>query len=174
MTLFIRRAFLASLCATSLAACGFEPLLGRYGDGGAIEQLEAIRIEPIPDRSGQVLRNALLDQLTPRGVVSNARYVLRIRLAEPRQTISLRRDDVISRSSYSAQASYELLDLQGKRVLAGSSFFTTDYEIASSEFSTRTSLENARDRVMELVAGDIRNQLAQNFRQSQNAARGNR
>ncbi len=174
MVLLVRRALLAVLCAASLTACGFEPLLGRYSDGGAIQDLEAIRIEPIPDRSGQVLRNALLDQLTPRGAATNARYVLRIRLAEPRQTILLRRDDVISRSSYSAQASYELLDLQGKRILTGNSFFTTDYEIASSEFATRTSLENARDRVMELVAGDIRNQLAQNFRQGQNAARGNR
>lgn len=174
MVPLLRRALLAAFCAASLAACGFEPLLGRYSDGGAIEQLEAIRIEPIPDRSGQVLRNALLDQLTPLGSATGARYVLRIRLAEPRQTILLRRDDVISRSSYSAQASYELLDLQGKRVLAGTSSFTTDYEVASSEFATRTSLENARDRVMELVAADIRNQLAQNFRQNQNAARGSR
>ncbi len=167
-----RRSFLFALFAAGLSGCGFEPLLGRAGDSAdAIEELAAIRIEPIPDRSGQVLRNALLDRLTPQGQIPGARYVLRIRLQEPRQTILLRRDDVISRSSYSAQATFDLRDAQGQRVFSGNSSFTTDYEIASSEFATRTSLENARDRVMELVASDIRNQLALNFRQRQNAAR---
>jgi LPS-assembly lipoprotein len=167
-----RRSFLLALCAVALAGCGFQPLLGRAGDSSdAIEQLAAIRIEPIPDRSGQVLRNALLDRLTPQGQTQASRYVLRIRLQEPRQTILLRRDDIISRSSYSAQASYELRDAQGQRLFSGGSSFTTDYEIATSEFATRTSLENARDRVMELVANDIRNQLALGFRQRQNAAR---
>jgi len=172
MAHLVRRSFLFALSAAGLAGCGFEPLLGGGRDSAdAIEQLSAIRIEPIPDRSGQVLRNALLDRLTPQGQATGARYVLRIRLSEPRQSILLRRDDIISRSSYSAQASYELRDAQGQRLFSGSSSFTTDYEVASSEFATRTSLENARDRVMELVANDIRNQLALNFRQRQNAAR---
>jgi LPS-assembly lipoprotein len=172
MAHFVRRSALFALCAAGLAGCGFEPLLGRGGDSGdAIEQLAAIRIEPIPDRSGQVLRNALLDRLTPQGQASGARYVLRIRLQEPRQSILLRRDDIISRSSYSAQATFELRDAQGRRLFSGNSSFTTDYEIAASEFATRTSLENARDRVMELVASDIRNQLALNLRQRQNATR---
>lgn len=167
-----RRSFVFALCAVGLAGCGFEPLLGRAGDSAdAIEELAATRIEPIPDRSGQVLRNALLDRLTPQGQAPGTRYVLRIRVSEPRQTILLRRDDVISRSSYSAQATFDLRDAQGQRVFSGSSSFTTDYEIATSEFATRTSLENARDRVMELVANDIRNQLALNFRQRKNAAR---
>jgi len=172
MSRLFRRSFLFALCAVALAGCGFHPLLGRAGDSSdAIEQLSVIRIEPISDRSGQVLRNALLDRLTPQGQTQVSRYVLRIRLQEPRQTILLRRDDIISRSSYSAQASYELRDAQGQRLFSGSSSFTTDYEIATSEFATRTSLENARDRVMELVANDIRNQLALGFRQRQNAAR---
>jgi LPS-assembly lipoprotein len=156
----------------AVSACGFEPLLGRGGGSfDAPEQLAAIRIEPIPERSGQVLRNALLDRLTPQGQAPGARYVLRIRLLEPRQTLLLRRDDIISRSSYSGQASYEVRDAQGQRLFSGSSAFTTDYEITSSEFATRASRENARDRVMELIADDIRNQLALSFRQRQNSAR---
>ncbi len=168
----IARLFVVLGAVLAVSACGFEPLLGRVGDGSdAVEQLAAIRIEPIPDRSGQVLRNALLDKLTPQGRDIASRYVLRIRLQEPRQILLLRRDDIISRSSYSAQATYELRDTQGRRVFAGSSSFATDFEIASSEFATRRSLENARDRVLELVANDIRNQLAQSFRQNQNAVR---
>jgi hypothetical protein len=112
----------------------------------------------------------LLDRLTPQGQVPKPRYVLRIRLQEPRQTILLRRDDIISRSSYAAQATYELLDGQGQRVLSGNSSFASDYENATSECATRPSLENARDRVMELVADDIRIQLALGLRQRENTA----
>lgn len=166
------RLLIVSSVLMIVSACGFEPLLGKSGGNADVaEQLAAIRIEPIPERSGQVLRNALLDRLTPQGQAPGAQYVLRIRLLEPRQTLLLRRDDVISRSSYSGQASYEVRDAQGQRLFSGSSAFTTDYEITSSEFATRASRENARDRVMELIADDMRNQLALGFRQRQNSVR---
>ncbi len=149
-------------CATLLAGCGFQPLLGRQPGSSVPDELAAIRIAPIPDRSGQILRNALLDSLTPRGAAAVAQqYTLTIRLQEPRQTIALRRDDVISRSSYAAVASFDLIDRQGRRIASGASTFTTDYEITVSEYATRTSLDDARSRVLALIADDIRNQLAQ-------------
>lgn len=149
------------LCAMLLAGCGFQPLLGRQsGSGSVSDELASIRIAPIPDRSGQLLRNALLDSLTPRGAAVTPQYALTIRLQEPRQTIALRRDDVISRSSYSAVATFDLVDRQNRKIATGTSSFTTDYEITVSEYATRSSLEDARSRVLALIADDIRNQLA--------------
>jgi LPS-assembly lipoprotein len=162
----------ASLVAAVLAClvvsgCGFEPLLGRSQSAYETqESLAAIRIPPLNDRSGQILRNALLDQLTPLGQPAKPRFVLSIRLTEPRQTLLLRRDDIISRSSYSAQAAFELRDTEGRLIFSGGSVFTTDYEIASSEYATRVSLEDARDRVMVLVATDIRSQITQRLKQN--------
>jgi len=148
-------------CATLLAGCGFQPLLGRQTGASVTDNLAAIRVAPIPDRSGQLLRNALLDSLTPRGAAAvAAQYTLSIRLQEPRQTIALRRDDVISRSSYAAVATFDLVDRQGRKIATGTSTFTTDYEITVSEYATRASLEDARSRVLVLIADDIRNQLA--------------
>jgi len=148
------------LCVTLLAGCGFQPLLGRQPGSSVPDELAAIRIAPVPDRSGQLLRNALLDTLTPRGAASASKYTLAIRLHEPRQTIAVRRDDVISRSSYGAVASFELIDREGRKIATGTSSFTTDYEITVSEYATRASLENARNRTLVLIADDIRNQLA--------------
>lgn len=122
--------------------------------------MAAIRIDPIADRSGQILRNYLLDRLTPRGAPARPDYVLRVRLQEPRQTLALRRDDVISRVGYSATATFELAEASGRRVFTGTSSYTTDYEVTNSEFATLVSAQNARDRVLELVGDDIRNQLA--------------
>ncbi len=161
MPSFQRRSAVMFLCATLLAGCGFQPLLGRQsGNNSVSDDLAAIRIAPIPDRSGQLLRNALLDSLTPRGAAVASQYVLTISLQEPRQTIALRRDDVISRSSYSAVATFDLVDRQGRKITTGTSSFTTDYEITVSEYATRSSLEDARSRVLVLIAEDIRNQLA--------------
>lgn len=161
MPRFQCRFTLVFLCALLLAGCGFQPLLGRSSGASSMsDELAAIRVAPIPDRSGQLLRNALLDSLTPRGAAVASQYVLTIRLQEPRQTIALRRDDVISRSSYSAVATFDLADRKGLKITAGMSTFTTDYEITVSEYATRASLEDARSRVLSLIADDIRNQLA--------------
>jgi LPS-assembly lipoprotein len=143
------------------AGCGFEPL---HAQRGAVAALPPIRIEPIPERSGQILRNYLLDRMAPRGEGGAQAYSLAVRLFEPRQVLALRRDDVISRMGYSAVASYELIDAAGKRVFAGSSSYSTDYEITNSEFATLAAQQNARERVLELVADDIRNQIAVEIR----------
>lgn len=148
-----------------VAGCGFEPLHAQRGDVAA---LPPIRIEPIPERSGQILRNYLLDRVAPRGAGSQT-YTLAVRLFEPRQVLALRRDDVISRMGYSAVAYYELRDAAGKRVSAGNSTFSTDYEITNSEFATLAAQQNARERVLELVADDIRNQIAVEFRMPRGA-----
>lgn len=167
MRFFLRTLFVFLGALISLAACGFEPLHRVSEQGSAMQSLAAIRIEPIADRSGQVLRNYLLDRITPRGAPSRPEYVLRIRLQEPRQTLALRRDDVISRVSYSATAVFELIDASGRQVFSGNSNYSTDYEVTNSEFATMISAQNARDRVLELVGDDIRTQLAAYFRHPQ-------
>ncbi len=163
-TMFFRRSIPGLLIALTLAACGFEPLHATRPDSDMSAELASIRIAPIADRSGQILRNYLLDRLTPRGQSQASRYTLSIRLVEPRQTLALRRDDVISRAGYSATASFELVDASGRRVSSGFSSFSTDYEITSSEYATLVSQQSARDRVLELVGDDIRGQLAAYFK----------
>jgi LPS-assembly lipoprotein len=163
LRLFLARG-LAAIALMALAGCGFEPIHAARSGKDVTGELAAVRVGPIPERSGQVLRNYLLDRLTPLGQRPSSQYVLNVRLNEPRQTLALRRDDIISRASYSATASFELLDGAGKRVTGGVSSFSTDYEITSSEYATLVSLQSARDRVLELVGDDIRGQLAAFFR----------
>ncbi|MBI3506450.1 MAG: hypothetical protein HY059_16555 [Proteobacteria bacterium] len=158
-----RRSLLALTAPLLLSACGFEPVHATRQGSSVNDKLAAIRIAPIPERSGQVLRNYLLDRLTPLGQSQATQYTLTIRLFEPVQTLALRRDDIISRSSYSATASFDLRDSEGKRVVAGNSSFSSDYEITNSEYATLISRQNARDRVLELVGDDVRGQLAAHF-----------
>jgi len=158
-----RRSLLAIAAPLLVSACGFEPVHSTRRGSGVADSLAAIRIAPIPERSGQVLRNYLLDRLTPLGQPQSARYTLTIRLIEPRQTLALRRDDVISRTGYTATASFELADASGKRIVTGISTFSADYEITNSEYANLMSRENARERVLELVGDDMRGQIAAYF-----------
>lgn len=151
----------ALAAALPLAGCGFSPLYGRGANGASpIEELAAIQVEQIPDRSGQILRNSLRDALNPNGLTVPARYRLRIRMTEPRQELALQRNDTVARVGYGVVASYFLLDASGRSLTSGNASLTTNFEVSDSQYATLSSRNSARDRVMVQISEDIRDQLA--------------
>ena len=114
----MRRFFLAAAACAMLGGCGFEPLYGERRDVNVVGELAGVRIAPIPDRGGQVLRNFLLDQIKPRGTGSGA-YTLAVELREPQQEIGILRNDTATRIAYSAIATYTLADAGGRLLIAG-------------------------------------------------------
>jgi LPS-assembly lipoprotein len=159
------RLFLAVLVLVSpLAACGFEPLYARSERGSPVDDMASVRVDLIPNRSGQILRTYLRDGLNPNGAEVPQRYRLRIVIAEPRQELALQRNDTVARYGYGVSASYYLMDASGRGVFSGVSTLTTNYEVSDSQFATLSSLYDARDRAMQLISDDIRNQLAVYFR----------
>ena len=162
-----RCSLLAALLA--LGACGFEPLYGRFGDSSIADDLARIKIQVIGGRSGQLLRNHLLDGLTPKGELARPAYTLRVELLEPRpQDLGIARDDSIVRYSYSSVVRFMLNDPAGRLVLAGQSSSVSSYEVTNSEFATVSGRTNARDRVLEEIAIDMKAQLAVFFRSHRN------
>ena len=155
-------AVVALLCP--LAACGFEPLYARSERGSPVDDMAAVGVELIPNRSGQILRTYLRDGLNPNGVEVPQRYRLRVVIAEPRQELALQRNDTVARYGYGVSAGFVLVDTNGRGVFSGASSLTTNYEVSDSQFATLSSLYDARDRAMQLISEDIRNQLAVYFR----------
>lgn len=152
------------LLTAAISGCGFEPLMGRSAHPQVQANLERIRVAPIGDRSGQILRNYLLDALTPRGLQGSELYTLSIHLSEPRREVSIRRDDTVSRIAYTASASFQLVDRSRRRpIFNGSATSETTYEVTSSEFATLASQASARDRALQEVSAEIRAQLATFF-----------
>ncbi len=159
----VTRGALAALLA--LGGCGFEPLYGRFGDGSIADDLAGIKIRIIGSRSGQLLRNHLLDGLTPKGELARPAYTLRVELIEPRpQDLGVARDDSVVRYSYSTVARFKLDDPSGRSVFEGQSSSLSSYEVTNSEFATVAGRTNARDRVLEEIAVDMKAQLAVFFR----------
>ncbi len=153
--------------APLMGACGFEPLYADRADRGdapsVAQELARVRVALIPNRSGQILRNYLLDELTPRGQRGESSYTLTIRLNEPRQEVGLRRDDIPTRISYGSIAYFVLADSGGRPVHNGASVSSTTFQITDSEFATIAARESARERTLQELSTDIRQQLATFF-----------
>ena len=71
------------ICGLALAGCGFRPVSAPEESGGtpSVEQLSAVRIEPLRDRAGQQLHNFLRDELNPNGQPVDPDYKLHIELS---------------------------------------------------------------------------------------------
>ena len=144
-----------------LASCGFQPLYAEHGDVAAADQLAAVRIEPLPDRSGQVLYNALRDGLNPLGRPASPDYLLRCRLEEVSEELALRTDETATRVNLTLTATFALLPIEGKEpVFQGVSRTTTAYNGLTSPYATLTSSEDARSRALDDLAREIRQRLA--------------
>lgn len=150
----------ALMGAASLAGCGFEPLMGQASHPAVQSDLQRIRVATIPDRSGQILRNHLLDAMSPRGLQGPELYVLSVTLSEPRREVAIRRDDTASRLAYVASVAFVLRDTSSRPIYNGSSSSETTYEVTNSEYATLSSQASARDRALLEVSADIRQQIA--------------
>lgn len=155
----LRRVGLALCGALALTACGFEPM---YGDGAAKTQmagLSTVRIDAIPDRPGQILRNYLIDRTQLRGGVAQ-RYGLAVSVNETRSDLGILTDASSTYAKLILRGNYRLYDLQtGATVTAGNVQNTTGYNVVSSGFGNISAAEDARNRALQEVGDDILNRV---------------
>ncbi len=162
------RAF-ATIClpavALTLQACGFHPMLAaRDANGGSVAgEFAYIQVASIDGRTGQVLRNDLVNALSPQGEPDRPKYTLIMRLEEPRQNLAFQRNNSISFVAYGVTAYWSLLDKQGKKMFVSVSSSSEQYAVSNSQYATAVSSDNTRDLVALDISQDIRTKLAQYF-----------
>jgi LPS-assembly lipoprotein len=145
----------------SLSACGFQPLYAEHGEASAADQLAAVRIEPIPNRNGQLLYNALRDGMNPLGRPASPDYVLRITVDETSEELALRTDETATRVNVTLNAAFALYPADAKEaIFKGVSRTTTAYNVLASPYATLTSSEDARARALDDIAREIRSRVA--------------
>jgi Predicted secreted (periplasmic) protein len=158
---------LATGAFLALAACGIRPLYAPPSegeDGAAVSSdLASVAVSSIPDRRGQLLRNKL-SGLLQSGSGAAEKYLLDISLEETQQSLAIRTTGFATRSSLRINAIYKLLDsTTGQPLVAGSVAATSSYDLLDSDFSTLTAIDDARTRVVDRLATDLRNRLAVYF-----------
>lgn len=149
-----------SILLLAIAGCGFQPIHGqRSAASGAA--LAAIDINLIADRTGQMLRNELLQQMQPRGAISPAPYALSVTLRESLQDLAIRKDEVATRANLIMVAAFTVTSRgDGKRVFNGNVRSVNSYNILTSDFATLSAREDARRRAVQQLASGIKQRLS--------------
>lgn len=130
-----------------LAGCGFRPLYLPENGFETGDELAHVEIARIANRRGQILRNYLLDRMTPGGPPAAPRYFLSVRLNERIARLAVRRDDSSTRANLTLTANFELRDDGAEGViLSGRVLSTNSHSISISELATLAAKESARDR----------------------------
>jgi len=163
----LRIAFLvaAAAAALGLSGCGYRPVYGEQsaaaaGDG-ARSLLGSVKIVQIADRRGQMLRNYLLDRMTPRGEPPSPRYVLSVTTHESTRVTDSRPDGTATRADVIVSARYDLRDATTDLVVfLERTDAVATYNLLTARFASVASEDEARRRAVEQVADQISLQVA--------------
>ncbi len=150
----------------ALAGCGFRPVYApnESGDAVAVEQLAAVRIEPLRDRAGQQLHNFLRDELNPDGQPVDPTYKLHIELSQRTERLAFRQDETATRANIIVNTAFVLRAADDDRVLyAGRASSINSYNILDEQYPTNVSAADALRRSLREISQDIKLRLAVYF-----------
>lgn len=155
-----RSAALATVAA--LAGCGFRPLY--RGHAPAAANLAAIAVDPIPERVGQLLRNALLDRLNPRGEPRRPRYRLAVTLRRTSTALAIQPDATTTRFNLRLDVRFTLTEAAtGRTVYADHSRAIASFNQVRSDFATLAAEKDSDRRAAQAVSDEIATQLGVYF-----------
>ena len=150
----------ALLLCLSLAACGaYRPLYGSGPDGSNVAaNLAAISVAEQHTRSGQLLRNELLDGTHS---VGQQRFQLKLDITERVISVAGLSSSSAVRRRFSLTARFELFDTKSdKPVTAGEGFSNVEFDTVNVPVSDLQAQDAARSRAAKELGQDIRLRLA--------------
>jgi LPS-assembly lipoprotein len=171
----MRRRSLLAGSAGLLSGCGFHPLYAPADSGApgpAETELAAIFVPVIPDRSGQLLRQALQQRLEGSGLGEAKRYELAVSFVLVADSIGIRPDSTASRVRIIGNAPWRLttVGLAPQPLASGAARALDGYNILDQEyFAAELENETITRRVAETIADQIVTRLAIFFRQRASA-----
>ena len=150
-----------------LASCGFEPLyvqkttddskwfFGDKFDSSITKEMAKVRIEPIAGRFGQLIKNQLLDTVTPLGQPENPQYKLFVNVLEKEVSQQALRDDITATRERIKYTVDYWLEAQNEVLFSANSFSFASYDILSNPYSTTMSGKKAEKEAASIIANDI-------------------
>ena len=152
------RALALALCL-ALAACGLRPMYAGGSSGAVSGGLQTIQVATIPERSGWLVRNALVDRLG--GEAGDPAYRLEVELDDDLTGFGIRGDTAVTRERRTLRARYRLVDLKtGEVVLDAAAGSDAGIDIVSSEYATVAAEQTALERLANVVADQMVSRLA--------------
>ena len=148
-------AVMGFILAGSLTACGYEPLNAPRQSAAEAPSV-AVRIEPIADRKGQILHNALRDELNPFGMPSNPTHKMQVTLTERIRSLSGIPAEDTTRRILVGTANVTLTTLDNSRP-ALKQRFQTEFRFSgfANRFVSSEPEDQAREKALRLLAKEI-------------------
>ncbi len=159
-------ALVAALAAPVLSACGnggFRPIYatGAFDGSDVDKKLALVKVNTIPGRVGQRIRNELIFQTTGGSDPIPPAYSLDIAIRESVTATLIKSDGDSLGQVYNLDAAFRLTDLRTKTtVLEGTSYGRSGFERVTSSFANVRARENAENRAAKLVANEMRARLS--------------
>ena len=168
----MKKKLIAVIGICLLSACGFEPLYvqkkggsfwgGEY-DQSISSEMEKVKIEASGERFGQLIRNDLLDLMTPLGVPHKPKYRLVI---TPQQEVvydqALRNDITATRKRVEYTVNYTMYE-DGKEIVKGNSVAYGSYDILANPYSMTIAQKIVMIVSAQIIANDISLRIAAYF-----------
>ncbi len=152
-----------------LSGCGFQPVYGPAADGSqpVLEAFAQTSVSTIPERQGQLLRQALQDRLERDGVSGVRLYELMVAgYAVAGEQIGIQQDSNPTRVRLTGKAVWSLLSLDAQRrtLTHGTAVSTDGYDNLDLQyFAGEEAGAQAQRRLALAVADVVVAQLARYF-----------
>ncbi|MBB4198726.1 hypothetical protein CCR94_06600 [Rhodoblastus sphagnicola] len=151
--------------ALLLGGCVQPLYMTTTAGGGAVgDELQAIRVEPIPDRLGHYVTTELVSQLNGSGSVVTPKYRLVVTLSERMSTPIINTfTGQAEAGAVSVDAAYQLFPLTGatdKPLAVGSVSQFVSYDRTSQRLSNVRAARDAEIRNARTIAEQIRTRVA--------------
>ncbi len=142
-----------------LGACGFHPL---YTSGkNTCEVKYPLKIATIPNREGQILRNHLVDLLTPKNLSLKPKYTLEVKLTEVPLDLGILKDETVNRKQITVTADIVLRDSKNKIIYEHTAIAINSFAIlgqnyyadfVAEEYSKKEALRLLAEKIELLVS----------------------
>ena len=168
----MKKKLIAIIGICFLSACGFEPLYVQKKGGGFFggeydqsisSEMSQVKIEASGERFGQLIRNDLLDLMTPLGVPHKPKYRLVITPLEPLvYDQALRNDITATRKRVEYTVNYTMYE-DGKEIVKGNSVAFGSYDILANPYSMTIAQKKVMKDSAQIIANDISLHIAAYF-----------
>ena len=157
-----------AILTLAVSACGFEPLYVEKtsGDGlwyydnefdtDIVYEMSQVKVEGATDRIGQLVKNELIDNLTPHGVPQRAKYFLKLEPVKSKRTEQALRDDITAtREKVKYTLKYSLWSKEKGSLVSGKSWIFLSYDLLDNPYSTTMDKKKVEKDGAKILANDI-------------------
>jgi LPS-assembly lipoprotein len=159
---------LLALVGCVLSGCGFSPLYGSGPDSTPVaQQLDEVAVANIPERTGQMLRQSLQDQLQAAGAPDVQHYTLTVSYNIAGQSVGIQPDTSATRVRFIATARWSLAPIgnPGQKLTAGQATTEDALNVIDEQYFAQEMESSTLDqRLADEIAAQITSQVAVYFK----------